>query len=110
MKSIKQIITILASLVFAGMVLNVPVASAQNAQGNFFCIPTYELLIKQTEERELAIEFVGMTRTGMALWFFANDTEFSVFFKDRVTGQYCTAPNYYGAIIKPMPTEVPTED
>ena len=105
MTSIKQIITILFSLVFAGLVLNVPVASSQPAQGNFFCIPTYELLIKQTEERELVIEFVGMTRTGMALWFFANDTDFSVFFKDRVTGQYCTSPNYYGTIMKPTSTE-----
>ena len=102
MISIKRISIFLASIVVAGISLNVSIASAQ---GNFFCIPTYELLIKQTEERELAIEFVGMTRTGMALWFFANDTDFSVFFKDRVTGQYCTSPNYYGTIMKPTSTE-----
>ena len=105
MTPIKKITTFLVSLVVAGIVLSTSIVSAQQAQGNFFCIPTYELLIEQTEKRELAIEFVGMTRTGMALWFFANDTEFSVFFKDRVTGQYCTSPNYYGTIMKPTSTE-----
>ena len=105
MTSIKQIITILFSLVFAGLVLNVPVASSQPAQGNFFCIATYEFLIKQAEDKNQLLSFAGITRTGQPLWFFVNDTEFSVFYKDHSTGYYCTSPNYYGSRIEPVPTE-----
>ena len=102
MTSIKRITTFLASLVVASIVLNTSIASAQ---GNFFCIPTYEELIKQTEEKELVLAFAGVARQGKALWFFINDTDWSVFFKDRVTGHYCTAPNYYGTILDPTSTE-----
>ena len=106
MISIKKITTFLASLVVAGIVLSTSIVFAQQAQqSNFFCIPTYEHLIEQTEKRELLLAFVGVTRTGMSLWFFANATDFSVFFKDRVTGQYCTAPNYYGSILNATPVE-----
>ena len=83
-----------------GIVLNVSVASAQ-----LFCIPTYEELIKQTEEKELVLAWAGVARQGQALWFFINDTDWSVFFKDRTTGHYCTAPNYYGTILSPTSTE-----
>ena len=103
MTVIKKITTFLASLVVAGIVLNASIVFAQ--QSNFFCIPTYEQLIEQTEKRKLLLAFVGVTRTGMSLWFFANATDFSVFFKDRVTGQYCTAPNYYGSILNAIPVE-----
>ena len=102
MISIKRISIFLASIVVAGISLNVSIASAQ---GNFFCIPTYELLIKQTEEKNLLLSFAGITRTGQPLWFFVNDTEFSVFYKDHSTGYYCTSPNYYGLRIEPVPTE-----
>ena len=106
MTVIKKITTFLASFVFAGILLNTtPYASIASAQGNFFCIPTYEELIKQTEEKELVLAFVGVARQGQALWFFVNDTDWSVFFKDRVTGHYCTAPNYYGTILNPTSTE-----
>ena len=106
MISIKKITTFLASLVVAGIVLSNSIVFAQQAQqSDFFCIPTYEQLIEQTEKRELLLAFVGVTRTGMSLWFFANATDFSVFFKDRVTGQYCTAPNYYGSILNAIPVE-----
>ena len=104
MTVIKKITAFLASLVVANIVLNTSIASAQQLP-NMFCIPTYEHLIEQTQEKELLLAFVGVTRTGMSLWFFANATDFSVFFKDRVTGQYCTAPNYYGMILNPAPTE-----
>ena len=100
MVSIKRITTFLASIVVAGIVLNVSVASAQ-----LFCIPTYEELIKQTEEKELVLAWAGVARQGQALWFFVNDTDWSVFFKDRSTGQYCTAPNYYGATVNATPVE-----
>ena len=103
MTSVKKITTFLASLVVAGIVLNVSIVSAQ--QSNFFCIPTYEELIKQTEKKELVLAFAGVARQGQALWFFVNDTDWSVFFKDRVTGHYCTAPNYYGTILDPTSTE-----
>ena len=103
MKSIKQIITILASLVVAGIILNTSIVSAQ--QSNFFCIPTYEQLIEQTEKKELVLAWAGVARQGQALWFFVNDTDWSVFFKDRSTGQYCTAPNYYGATVNATPVE-----
>ena len=102
MTVIKKITTFLASLVVASVALNTSIASAQ---GNFFCIPTYEELIKQTEEKELVLAWAGVARQGQPLWFFVNDTEFSVFFKDRVTGQYCTAPNYYGVTVNAPPVE-----
>ena len=107
MTVIKKITTFLASFVFVGILLNTtPYASIASAQqGNYFCIPTYDQLIKQTSEKELLLAFVGMTGTGMTLYFFANGTDFSVFFKDRATGQYCTAPNYYGNILNPAPIE-----
>ena len=102
MTVIKKITTFLTSLVVASVALNTSIASAQ---GNFFCIPTYEELIKQTEEKELVLAFAGVARQGQALWFFVNDTDWSVFFKDHETGQYCTAPNYYGKILNATPTE-----
>ena len=102
MTVIKKITTFLASLVVASVALNTSIASAQ---GNFFCIPTYEELIKQTEEKELVLAFAGVAKQGQSLWFFINDTDWSVFFKDRATGQYCTAPNYYGNILNPAPIE-----
>ena len=109
MTSIKKITTFLASLVVASILLNTTpyasIASAQQQLPNMYCIPTYEQLIKETQEKELLLAFVGVTRTGLNLWFFANSTDFSVFFKDRVTGQYCTAPNYYGMILNSTSTE-----
>ena len=102
MTSVKKITTFLASLVVASVALN----TTLNAQQlSVFCIPSYEQLIKQTGEKELLLEFAGVTKTGISLWFFANARDFSVFFKDHTTGQYCTAPNYYGAILNATPTE-----
>ena len=103
MTSIKKITTFLASLVVASVALNTTLNAQQG--GGIFCIPTYEELIKQTEDKELVLAFAGVARQGQALWFFINDTDWSVFFKDRATGQYCTAPNYYGKILDPTPTE-----
>jgi len=103
MTSIKKITIFLASLVVAGIVLSTSIVSAQ--QSNFFCIPTYEQLIEQTEKKELVLAFAGVARQGQPLWFFVNDTDWSVFFKDRRTGHYCTAPNYYGTIVTAVPTE-----
>ena len=105
MTSIKKITIFLSSLVVAGIVLNTSIASAQQQLPNMYCIATYEQLIKQTQEKELLLAFVGVTRIGLNLWFFANSTDFSVFFKDRVTGQYCTAPNYYGSTVNAPPVE-----
>jgi len=105
MTVIKKITTFLASLVVAGIVLNASIVFAQQTQGNFFCIPTYEQLIEQTEKKELVLAFAGVARQGQPLWFFVNDTDWSVFFKDRTTGHYCTAPNYYGTIVTAVPTE-----
>tara|TARA_B100000315_G_scaffold109426_1_gene100422 strand:- start:1267 stop:1611 length:345 start_codon:yes stop_codon:yes gene_type:complete len=103
MTSIKRITTFLTSIVVAGIVLSTSIVSAQ--QSNFFCIPTYEQLIEQTEKKELVLAFAGVARQGQSLWFFINDTDWSVFFKDRATGQYCTAPNYYGKILDQTSTE-----
>ena len=102
MTSIKQITTFLASLVVASVALNTTL-NAQ--QGSMFCIPTYEQLIEQTEKKELVLAFAGVARQGQPLWFFVNDTDWSVFFKDRTTGHYCTAPNYYGATVNATPVE-----
>jgi hypothetical protein len=114
MTSIKKITTFLASLVVASILLNTtPYASIASAQqaGGMYCVSSYEQLVMETQEKELLLAFVGITRTGMPLWFFANSTNFSVFFKDRITGNYCTAPNYFGNIIDitPMPTDPLTE-
>ena len=103
MTSVKKITTFLASLVVASVALNTTLNAQQG--GGIFCIPTYEELIKQTEDKELVLAFAGVARQGQALWFFINDTDWSVFFKDRATGQYCTAPNYYGKILNATPTE-----
>ena len=103
MTVIKKITTFLASLVVASVALNTTLNAQQG--GGIFCIPTYEELIKQTEDKELVLAFAGVARQGQALWFFINDTDWSVFFKDRATGQYCTAPNYYGTILDPTSTE-----
>ena len=103
MTPIKKITTFLASLVVASVALNTTLNAQQG--GGIFCIPTYEELIKQTEDKELVLAFAGVARQGQALWFFINDTDWSVFFKDRVTGHYCTAPNYYGTILNPTSTE-----
>ena len=103
MTVIKKITTFLASLVVAGIVLNASIVFAQ--QSNFFCIPTYEQLIEQTEKRELVLAFAGVAKQGQPLWFFVNATDWSVFFKDRATGHYCTAPNYYGTVLNPTSTE-----
>ena len=43
--------------------------------------------------------------TGTALWFFANSENFSVFYKDRNTGDYCTSPKYWGKIVNPLPMD-----
>ena len=103
MTSVKKITTFLASLVVASVALNTTLNAQQ--QTGIFCIPTYEELIKQTEKKELVLAFAGVARQGQSLWFFINDTDWSVFFKDRVTGHYCTAPNYYGTILNPTSTE-----
>ena len=103
MTPIKKITTFLASLVVASVALNTTLNAQQG--GGIFCIPTYEELIKQTEEKELVLAWAGVARQGQPLWVFVNDTEFSVFFKDRVTGQYCTAPNYYGVTVNAPPVE-----
>ena len=103
MTPIKKITTFLASLIVASVALNTTLNAQQG--GGIFCIPTYEELIKQTEDKELVLAFAGVARQGQALWFFINDTDWSVFFKDRVTGHYCTAPNYYGTILNPTSTE-----
>ena len=103
MTSIKKITIFLASLVVAGIVLSTSIVSAQ--QSNFFCIPTYEQLIEQTEKKELVLAWAGVARQGQALWFFVNDTDWSVFFIDRTTGHYCTAPNYYGSTVNAPPVE-----
>ena len=103
MTSVKKITTFLASLIVASVALNTTLNAQQG--GGIFCIPTYEELIKQTEDKELVLAFAGVARQGQALWFFINDTDWSVFFKDRVTGHYCTAPNYYGTILDPTSTE-----
>ena len=103
MTPIKKITTFLASLVVASVALNTTLNAQQG--GGIFCIPTYEELIKQTEDKELVLAFAGVARQGQALWFFINDTDWSVFFKDRTTGQYCTAPNYYGVTVNAPPVE-----
>jgi len=50
MTSVKKITTFLASLVVASVALNTTLNAQQ--QTGIFCIPTYEELIKQTEEKD----------------------------------------------------------
>ena len=56
----------------------------------------------------MVLAWAGVNRLGLALWFFVNDTDWSVFFKDRTTSQYCTAPGYYGPTVNAPPA--PVED
>ena len=103
MVKIKQTIIFLVAIAVASLTFNSSL-SAQT-QGGMYCVSTYEELMQQTEERKQVLAFVGITRTGVALWFFTNAENFSVFFKDRMTGNYCTAPNYWGKIVNTMPME-----
>ena len=111
MPSIKYVIlflvSFLACFIIVGLLINSSSSSKAWAQptGGMYCVSSYEELMKETKKREQLLAFVGITRTGTALWFFANAENFSVFFKDRMTGNYCTAPNYWGKIVNTMPME-----
>ena len=115
MTTIKQTIIFLVTIAVASLTFNsslgASIESQIQGQGGgigMYCVPTYETLILQTEERQQPLAFVGVTRTGTYLWFFANAENFSVFFKDKTTGQYCTSPKYWGKIVNTMP--MPMDD
>ena len=107
MTSIKNTIIFLTSLLVVGLVFNLMTNTRAWAQptGGMYCVSSYEELIVETKKREQPLAFVGITRTGVALWFFASPEAFSVFFKDRMTGKYCTSPKYWGKVINTMPME-----
>ena len=96
MLPIKKITTFLASLVVVSVILN----TTLNAQeGIIYCISSLEQLIKETGEKQMLLAFAGTTKTGMPLWFFISDADFTVFFKNSVTEKYCTSPNHYGTLL-----------
>ena len=103
MTSIKKITIFLASLIVASVTLNTTL-NAQQA-GGMYCVSSYEQLIEETEERDQLLAFIGVTRTGTALWFFTNSKNFSVFYKDQNTGDYCTSPKYWGKIVNSLPMD-----
>jgi hypothetical protein len=103
MTKIKQTIIFLVAIAVASLTFNSSL-SAQT-QGGMYCVDSYEELMQQTEERKQLLAFVGITRTGTPLWFFANAENFSVFFKDRMTGKYCTSPKYWGKIVNTVPMD-----
>ena len=112
MTTIKQTIIFLVTIAVASLTFNsslgASIESQIQGQGGgigMYCVPTYETLILQTEERQQPLAFVGVTRTGTYLWFFANAENFSVFFKDRTTGKYCTSPKYWGKIVDAEPMD-----
>ena len=72
---------------------------AEPTAGNMYCVSSYEQLLQETGNKEQTLAFAGITRTGLPLWFFKSDRSFTVFFKSRLTGKYCTAPNYHGNIL-----------
>ena len=82
MTKIKQTIIFLVAIAVASLTFNSSL-SAQT-QGGMYCVDSYEELMQQTEERKQLLAFVGITRTGTPLWFFANAENFSVeeFFVD----------------------------
>ena len=104
MVKIKQTIIFLVAIAVAGLTFNTS-SVAQNEGGGMYCVDSYEELMQQTEERKQVLAFVGITRTGVALWFFTNAENFSVFFKDRMTGKYCTSPKYWGKIVNTVPMD-----
>ena len=111
MPSIKYVILFLVSFVtcfiVVGMILNSSSFSKALAQptAGMYCVSSYEQLIEETEERDQLLAFIGITRTGTPLWFFANSDNFSVFYKDRNTGHYCTSPKYWGKIVESLPMD-----
>ena len=108
---IRQTLIFIASLAVASIALNTSLYAqcakpeAEPIAGGTYCISSYEELMQETGEKELTLAFAGITRTGLPLWFFKNDKGFTVFFKSRLTGKYCTAPNYFGKIINVTPME-----
>ena len=112
MTKIKQTIIFLVAIAVASLTFNSSLGASIEAQiqgqgggVGMYCVPTYEILLLQTKEREQILAFVGITRTGTYLWFFANAENFSVFFKDRTTGKYCTSPKYWGKIVDAEPMD-----
>ena len=102
---IKQTLIFIASLAVASIALNTSLYAqcakpeAELTAIGQYCVDSYEQLVKETEEKEQFLAFVGLTVTGTPLWFFASSKSFSVFFRDFATGKYCTAPNYFGKIV-----------
>ena len=99
---IKQVLIFIASLAVASIALN---TSLHAQLGGMYCIDSYEQVEQETGEKEQTLVFAGITRTGLPLWFFKSDRSFTVFFKSRLTGKYCTAPNYHGNILNDLPIE-----
>jgi hypothetical protein len=108
---IRQTLIFIASLAVASIALNTSLHAqcakqeAEPTAGNMYCVSSYEQLLQETGNKEQTLAFAGITRTGLPLWFFKSDTGFTVFFKSRLTGKYCTAPNYFGKIINVTPIE-----
>jgi hypothetical protein len=106
MTKIKQTIIFLVAIAVASLTFNSSLSAQTQGGGiGMYCVPTYEILTMQTKEREQLLAFVGITRTGTYLWFFANSENFSVFFKDKRTGDYCTSPKYWGKIVDTAPMD-----
>ena len=93
---IRQTLIFIASLAIASIALN---TSLHAQTGGMYCISSYEQVEQETGEKGQTLVFAGITRTGLPLWFFKSDRSFTVFFKSRLTGKYCTAPNYHGNIL-----------
>ncbi len=100
---IKQTLLFLACFTLLSLLWNSS-ATAQEGAG-MYCVSSYEQLMHETLQKEQSLAFAGITRAGLPLWFFKNEENFTVFFKSRLTGKYCTAPNYFGKIIDVTPME-----
>jgi hypothetical protein len=104
---IKNILTFLAALAVASIALNTSLsAGSKESRGTIpndptgvYCINSTEELNIQTKEKGLTFLFNGITRTGIPLWFYRNDTGFTVFYRTPAR-QYCTTPNYFGEILE----------
>jgi len=103
--NLRKTLLFLASLLAGSILLNTSILAGSPGKPKqpggatpLYCIESTEELERQVAQKGLKFLFSGITRNGIPLWFYSNNTSFTVFYRtpDR---DYCTTPNYYGDII-----------
>ena len=108
--NLRKTLLFLASLLAGSILLNTSILAG--SPGNpkqpggvtlLYCVQSTEELEKQIAQKRLTFLFSGITRNGIPLWFYRNDTSFTVFYRTPER-DYCTTPNFYGDVIE-LPEE-----